>query len=167
MSRWISSKDTSKIETNYEMLQKSQTYDMMARRSCRPSRGPHCSARALRPSSPKLLPNRSTCVTLLLTRKEAARACRVRQMAKWPADLWAFQGSICRLMSTGNSADKLKSKSDALKQVKSLRVMRNSWLPKCSKRIMPHTICRGPTAVPSESHCSRNHQPWPRRGGRA
>ena len=60
-----------------------------------PRRGPHCGARALRPSSPNLLPHRLTFVTLLLTRIASARACRVgtTHMAKWTADPWAFHCS--------------------------------------------------------------------------
>ena len=56
---------------------------------------PRCGARALRPSSPNSLEPRLTFVTLLLTRKESARACRVgtTHMAKWTADPWAFHCS--------------------------------------------------------------------------
>ena len=99
MSRWISSKDPSKMETNYDMLT-SQTYDMMnrmVRMFRRPGRGPRCAARALRPSSPKMFLPRSTFVTLWLTRKASARACRVgtTHIAKWTADPWAFRCSCC------------------------------------------------------------------------
>ena len=91
MSQW----DTSKMETNYDMLQKPQTYDMLVRMFRRPSRGIRCGARALRPSSPKLFSLRSTCVTLWLTRRASARACTVgtTHMAKWTADPWAFHCS--------------------------------------------------------------------------
>ena len=60
-----------------------------------PSHGPCCSARALRPSSPKLFFIRLTRLTVLLTRKASARACRVgtTHMTKWIADLWAFHCS--------------------------------------------------------------------------
>ena len=54
-----------------------QTYDMMVRMFLQPSLGPRCGARAFRPSSPKLFKLRSTSVTLLLTRRASARACRV------------------------------------------------------------------------------------------
>ena len=48
---------------------------------------PHWGARALRPSSPKKLKVRSTLVTLLLTRKALARACRAgtTHTAEWTA----------------------------------------------------------------------------------
>ena len=97
MSRWISSKGTSKIDTNYEMLSKSETYDMMVRMFRRSSRSPHCSARALRPSSPKLFLPRLTRVMALLTRKASARACRVgmMHMAKCTGDSWVFHCNCC------------------------------------------------------------------------
>ena len=67
----------------------------MMNRMVRMFRRPSCGTAAggaLRPSSPKLLPPRSTCMTVLLTRKASARACRVgtTHMAKWTAD--PFQG---------------------------------------------------------------------------
>ena len=69
-----------------------------------PSHGPQ----ALRPSSPNLLPRRLIFVTLLLTRKASARACRVgtRHMANWTADSWAFCCAVAALCiwSIGSSA---------------------------------------------------------------
>ena len=69
------------------ILRKSQTYDMLVRMFRRPSRGIRCGARAFKPSSPNLLKARSTCVTLSLTRRASARACRVgtTHMAEWTA----------------------------------------------------------------------------------
>ena len=82
-----------------KLLRTSQTYDMMNRMFRWTSRGPRCGARALRPSSPNLLPRRSTFVTVLLIRRASARACRVgmTHMAKWTADSWAFHCS-CAVM---------------------------------------------------------------------
>ena len=66
---------------------------------CPPSRGPHFCARALRPSSPKLLWSRQTRVMVLLTRRASARACRVgtTHMAKWTADPLAFHCSCAAM----------------------------------------------------------------------
>ena len=76
-----------------------------------PSRGPRSGARALRPSSLILFFSRSTFVTVLLTRKASARACRVgtRQRPTWKTKLWwtvsAFHCSCAELLawSTGSS----------------------------------------------------------------
>ena len=65
-----------------------------------PAVAPHCGARALTPSSPKLfMLSRWTSVMVRLTRRASARACRIgtRHMAKWTADLWAFHCS-CAVM---------------------------------------------------------------------
>ena len=64
-----------------------------------PNHVPRCGARALRPSSPNLLPLRLTFVTVQLICKASARACRIgtRHMAKWAADSWAFH-CICSVM---------------------------------------------------------------------
>ena len=113
MSRWISSKNTSKRTQNlrHDGTEVSSTQPWpplrcpgLMRNSriaskilCGASHCPHCGARALRPSSPKLLPPRRTSVTLLLTRRASARACRIgtMHMAKWAADSWAFHCSCC------------------------------------------------------------------------
>ena len=65
-----------KMDTHYEMLQKSQTHDMMNSAPLVASAA-RCSVSAFTPSSPNSLLLRSTAFMVLLTRNASARACRV------------------------------------------------------------------------------------------
>ena len=76
MSRRISSTNPKKMDTNYEMLRKSQTHDMMNSAPLVASAA-RCSVSAFTPSSPNWLLLRSTSFMVLLTQNASARACRV------------------------------------------------------------------------------------------
>ena len=93
LNRWISSKDPSKMDTNYNMLQK--TSENRQRHGTKVSSAQlrhRCGAGALRPSSPKLLWVRSTypvlpalthCNTFLLSRHWAI-SFPIRKMDRVP-----------------------------------------------------------------------------------
>ena len=118
MSRWIGSTNPKKMDTNHEMLQKSQTHDMMKDVSgCAGNSAP------LVPESPRRSPLRCFSLHALVADLVLAQvdcfyglvdAERVSEglqswheaKAKWTADSWAFHCSCAELpaLSTGSSA---------------------------------------------------------------
>ena len=119
MSRWISSTNPKKMDTNYEMLQKSQTHDMMkgCLWVCRKLGSP-CSRVPAAVALLRCFSLHALVADLVVAQVESFYALvdkkRVGEglqswheaKAKWTADSWAFHCSCAELLalSTGRSA---------------------------------------------------------------